>query len=64
MPRLVLGCRRGSPSLITNSLSMKFTPIKAGEFSMGSPDTDKDAQDEEKPQHRVRITRPFYLGVQ
>ena len=25
--------------------------------------SDKDAQDDEKPQHRVRITRPFYLGV-
>jgi formylglycine-generating enzyme required for sulfatase activity len=63
MPRLVLGRRRGSPSLITNSLGMKFTRIKAGEFLMGSPDTDKDAKDDEKPQHRVRITRPFYLGV-
>jgi formylglycine-generating enzyme required for sulfatase activity len=63
MPRLVLGRPRGSPSLITNSLSMKFTRIKAGEFLMGSPDTDKDAYDDEKPQHRVRITRPFYLGV-
>ena len=47
----------------TNSLGMKFTLIKAGEFLMGSPDTDKDAGDDEKPQHRVRITRPFYLGV-
>ena len=63
MPRLVLGRRRGSPSLITNSLGMNFTLIKAGEFQMGSPETDKDAEDDEKPQHRVRITRPFYLGV-
>jgi formylglycine-generating enzyme required for sulfatase activity len=47
----------------TNSLGMKFTLIKADEFLMGSPDTDKDAEDDEKPQHRVRITRPFYLGV-
>jgi sulfatase modifying factor 1 len=52
-----------SPETITNSLGMKFTLIKAGEFLMGSPDTDKDAEDAEKPQHRVRITRPFYLGV-
>ena len=37
--------------------------IPAGEFLMGSPDSDKDAEDDEKPQHRVRITRPFYLGV-
>ena len=68
MPRLVLGRRPGTPSLITNSLitnslGMKFTLIKAGDFLMGSPDTDKDAGDDEKPQHRVRITRPFYLGV-
>jgi len=42
---------------------MKFVPIKAGEFLMGSPDTEKDSFDDEKPQHRVRITRPFYLGV-
>jgi formylglycine-generating enzyme required for sulfatase activity len=59
MSRLVLV----RPPLITNSLGMKFTLIKAGEFLMGSPDTDKDAEDDEKPQHRVRITRPFYLGV-
>jgi formylglycine-generating enzyme required for sulfatase activity len=53
----------GSPKEMTNSIGMKFALIKAGEFLMGSPDTDKDAADVEKPQHRVRITRPFYLGV-
>src|SRR5271157_3152132 len=54
-----------SAGTITNSLGMNFTLIKAGEFLMGSPDTDKDASDVygEKPRHRVRITRPFYLGV-
>ena len=36
--------------------------IPAGEFLMGSPASDKDAPDDEKPQHRVRITKPFYLG--
>jgi len=36
--------------------------IPAGEFLMGSPDSDKDAFPDEKPQHRVRITKPFYLG--
>ena len=29
---------------------------------MGSPDHDKEAYDDEKPQHKVRIS-PFYLGV-
>ena len=38
---------------MTNSLGMVFNLIAAGEFQMGS-----DWQ-----QHRVRITKPFYLGV-
>ena len=53
----------GDDSIITNSIGMKLVLIPAGEFLMGSPDSDKDAQDDEKPQHRVRITRPFYLGA-
>ena len=40
---------------------MKFVLIKAGEFLMGSPDTEKNSVDDEKPQHRVRITWRFYL---
>ena len=51
------------PKAITNSIGMKLVLIPAGEFLMGSPDSDKDAQADEKPQHRVRITRPFYLGA-
>jgi len=50
-------------TFITNSVGMKLALINPGEFLMGSPDTDKGAEDDEKPQHRVRITRPFYLGV-
>jgi eukaryotic-like serine/threonine-protein kinase len=30
---------------------------------MGSADHDQGADRDEKPQHRVRLTRPFYLGV-
>jgi formylglycine-generating enzyme required for sulfatase activity len=46
--------------LITNTLGMKLVLIPAGEFLMGS---DKDADADEKPPHRVRITRAFYLGA-
>ena len=49
--------------VITNSLGTRLAFVPAGEFLMGSPDSDNDAHKNEKPQHRVRITRPFYLGV-
>ena len=53
----------GLQKLITNSIGMKLVLIPAGEFLMGSPDDDKDADIDEKPRHQVRITRPFYLGA-
>ena len=49
--------------VITNSIGMKLTLIPAGEFLRGSPDSDTDAPADEKPQRRVRITRPFHLGI-
>jgi formylglycine-generating enzyme required for sulfatase activity len=52
----------GMPVEITNGIGMKLVLIPPGEFDMGSPDSDKDVRNDEKPQHRVRITRPFYLG--
>jgi formylglycine-generating enzyme required for sulfatase activity len=42
---------------------MNLVWIPAGEFLMGSPGSDSSARSDEKPQHRVRITRPFYLGT-
>ena len=67
----------GVPVQIINSIGMKLVLIPPGEFEMGSPKelieeelkahvgqhwyTDYLA--EEGPKHRVRITRPFYLGV-
>ena len=49
--------------VITNSIGMKLALIPAGDFLMGSPDSDMSKSPDEIPQHRVRITRPFYLGV-
>jgi len=51
------------PKEITNSIGMKLVLIPAGEFMMGSPEYDKDADADERPQHKVRITKPFYFGA-
>jgi eukaryotic-like serine/threonine-protein kinase len=41
---------------------MEFVRIPAGTFQMGSPESDAEAFDREKPAHRVTISQPFYLG--
>ncbi len=48
---------------MTNSIDMLLVEIPAGEFLMGSSDSDRDASSAEKPKRRVRITQPFFLGV-
>ena len=50
------------PQEIVNSVGMKLTLIPAGEFLMGSPEGE-ELRSPEEHQHRVRITKPFYLGV-
>ena len=64
------------PPVIENSIGMKLVRIPAGEFMMGSDESPaKLAQafpgypperftllDDEAPVHRVRISKPFYMG--
>ncbi|MGO8689931.1 MAG: SUMF1/EgtB/PvdO family nonheme iron enzyme [Thermoguttaceae bacterium] len=45
-----------------HGVKLELVRIPAGEFLMGSPKSDNNALGDEKPQHRVQITRPFYLG--
>jgi formylglycine-generating enzyme required for sulfatase activity len=52
-----------APKTITNKAGMTLALIPAGEFLMGSPGDHKDAENDERPQHRVRITQPFYVGA-
>jgi formylglycine-generating enzyme required for sulfatase activity len=49
--------------ILANSVGMRMVLVPAGEFLMGSPASDSHARSWEMPQHRVRITRPFYLGI-
>ena len=55
--------RLGIPVEIQNSIGMRFRFIPPGEFMMGSPESEEGRWDDEGPQHRVRLTRPFYLGA-
>jgi formylglycine-generating enzyme required for sulfatase activity len=60
---------------ITNSIGMNMKRIPAGDFLMGTRDSDvptalkadvylkAEQLDPERPQHRVKITRPFYVAT-
>jgi cytochrome c peroxidase len=50
------------PEQFTNSIGMQLVRIPAGAFLMGSPQPHPLASDTQ-PQHRVRISRPFYMGA-
>ena len=43
-------------------LAMDFVKIEPGEFMMGCSTGDMDCNDDERPQHRVQITKPFEMG--
>ena len=50
------------PIEIQNSIGMTFKLVPPGEFIMGSPDDEPGRYEAEK-QHRVRISKPFYMGA-
>jgi len=47
----------------TKTAGIRLKLIPAGQFLMGSAPGDKNADDDEKPWHWVRISQPFCLGV-
>jgi len=60
---------------LTNSLGLTLVRIEPGEFLMGTtkdqvdqlirlfPDSKRDSFDDEQPQHPVKISQPFFLGI-
>jgi len=51
-----------APPEQAKSLSVETVRIKAGDFLRGSPESDRDALDDEKPQKKIAISRPFFLA--
>jgi formylglycine-generating enzyme required for sulfatase activity/tRNA A-37 threonylcarbamoyl transferase component Bud32 len=47
----------------TNTMGMKLALIPAGEFMMGSPEGEEGRSNDEGPQHKVQITKPFFMGA-
>jgi formylglycine-generating enzyme required for sulfatase activity len=50
-------------SPIANSIGMKLALIPAGEFQMGSPATEEGRKASWELSHRVKLTKPFYMGI-
>ena len=46
---------------LPNGVTLEMVSLPAGEFLMGSPDSDPDASDFEKPQHQVKVNS-FAIG--
>ncbi|MDM0050434.1 formylglycine-generating enzyme family protein [Variovorax sp. J22R115] len=60
---LVVSTASAAGPAYINSIGIPFARIPAGTFMMGSTPEDGEARDNEKPRHRVTISRPFYLAA-
>ncbi|MDP6438118.1 MAG: formylglycine-generating enzyme family protein [Candidatus Brocadiia bacterium] len=45
-----------------SGVTMELMLIPPGEFLMGSPNSEAGRRGDEGPQHKVQITKPFYMG--
>lgn len=61
-PSEVTSKREKQPIKIPQAAPIDMVHIKSGSFHIGSPDSDKHAWPDEKPQHQVTISRPFALA--
>lgn len=51
-----------SDKTYVNDIGMELVLIPAGTFLMGSPDNLREAANDEKPEHQVTISKPFYIS--
>jgi len=61
-PRLPVGQKAATLNL-GDGVKMKIVLVSAGKFIMGSIGSEKGRSDDEGPQRRVTISKPFYMGV-
>src|SRR5262245_54343632 len=52
----------GDVKASTNAIGMKLVLVPAGKFTMGSPVTEAERDDDEA-QHPVEITKPYYMSA-
>jgi formylglycine-generating enzyme required for sulfatase activity/tRNA A-37 threonylcarbamoyl transferase component Bud32 len=55
------GQAKGFSEDLGGGVKLNMIEIPGGEFMMGSPNSEKDSQSWERPQHRVQVPK-FYLG--
>ena len=48
---------------VTSTEGIKLRRIPAGQFIMGSLESDEYTRNNERPQHQVTLTQPFFAGV-
>ena len=51
-----------SLSFTANGVTFKMMPVAAGSFMMGATSEQKEPWDDEKPVHRVTLTKDYYMG--
>ena len=54
--------KRTVRTVVLGGEKVEFVKVPAGSFVMGSPDSDKDADKDEKPQHTVKFTKPLWVA--
>lgn len=53
----------GVPVELVDEAGIRMRLIPPGEFLMGSPDSEPFRHDVEGPQHKVRLTKPYFMGI-
>ncbi|GCL45523.1 formylglycine-generating enzyme family protein [Microcystis aeruginosa] len=60
-PETALGNKTSFTENLPNGITLEMVSLPAGQFLMGSADSDSDAQSREKPQHQVQVNS-FAIG--